>query len=286
MKQNSYITIVIINMAYIPKHTQWLTYTGDTFKTVDDKDIHIYDFHYVTDHAMLSEWATHFRNHYCLDKEIDYFRRGYKFSRKDYLEKIKFPDSKLAPGPSIRSGDFSEILVSDFLEYIMGFWVPRTRYIDKTVRNESTKGADIIGFKMLNGLQTPSCKDELAIFEAKAQFSGKKAKSRVQDAIDGSAKDIVRKAESLNAMKQRLFDKQSITEADIVERFQNQVDEPYKEVYGAVALFDNNYFDVNIEARATTALHPHNTSMLLVAIKGKDMMKLTHELYRRAAHEA
>lgn len=277
---------MVINMTHVPNHIQWLTYTGDTLKTSDGKDIYVYDFHYTTDHQMLSDWATHFRNHYCLDTEIDYFRRGYKFSRKDYLEKIKFPDSKLAPGPSIRSGDFSEILVSDFLQYLMGFWVPRTRYIDKTIRNESTKGADIIGFKISNGSQTPSNTDELAIFEAKAQFSSKKAKSRVQDAIDGSAKDIVRKAESLNAMKQRLFDKQSYAEADIVERFQNQVDEPYKEIYGAVALFDNNYFDVNIEVEATTTLHPYENSMLLIAIKGNDMMKLTHELYRRAAHEA
>tara|TARA_R110002167_G_scaffold293826_1_gene498480 strand:- start:174 stop:473 length:300 start_codon:yes stop_codon:yes gene_type:complete len=96
---------------------------------------------------------------------------GYKYH--------KVSDPKAALGPSIRAGDFGEVLVADFLEYLFGYWVPRTRYSDKTIRNESTKGSHI-GFHIVKDGKASS-KDRLEIFEAKAQFSGKKAKARLQD---------------------------------------------------------------------------------------------------------
>ena len=95
------------------------------------------------------------------------------------INTIKFPDPKAALGPSIRAGDFGEVLVADFLEYLFGYWVPRTRYSDKTIRNESTKGSHI-GFHIVKDGKDSS-KDRLEIFEAKAQFSGKKAKAILQD---------------------------------------------------------------------------------------------------------
>lgn len=234
---------------------------------------------------MLSEWAKHFRNHYCFDSEIDYWRRGIKCSRSEYLNNIKFPDPKAAPGPSIRSGDFGEVLVADFLEYLLGYWVPRTRYGDKTIRNESTKGSDIIGFHIVTDGKASS-QDQLAIFEAKAQFSGKKPKAKLQEAVDGSAKDINRKAESLNAIKQRLHNRNEFDEAVKIERFQNEIDYPYKEVYGAVALFDSALFDGGTNTSTDCSTHPYSDRLTLLIFKGDQMMPLVHELYRRAADEA
>jgi len=49
----------------------------------------------------------------------------------EYLLKKKFPDHKEAPGPSIRSGDFAEILVADYIEYKLGYWCPRQFRYDK-----------------------------------------------------------------------------------------------------------------------------------------------------------
>jgi hypothetical protein len=267
------------------EHVKWLVDTGERPKTADGKEVEIWEFQHQDDEAVLSAWAKHFRNHYCFDTEIDYWRRGYKFSRAEYLTSIKFPDPKAAPGPSIRAGDFGEVLVADFLEYLLGYWVPRTRYGDKTIRNESTKGGDIIGFHFVeDGKSLP--KDTLAIFEAKAQFSRKEPKSRLQDAVDGSAKDCVRKAESLNAIKQRLHGRNELENAEKIERFQNEVDCPYKEFYGAVALFENALFNDGLTSSTLTSSHPYAGSLTLVVIKGNQMMPLVHELYRRAADEA
>lgn len=272
-------------MPWTSEHIEWFVKTGERLKTADGTDVEVWEFHHKKDDAVLSAWATHFRNHYCFDTEIDYLCKGYKFTRSQYLNTIKFPDPKDAPGPSIRAGDFGEVLVADFLEYLLGYWVPRTRYGDKTIRNESTKGSDIIGFHIVKDGKASS-KDKLAIFEAKAQFSGKKPKARLQHAVDGSAKDIARKAESLNAIKQRLHGRNQLDDAEKIERFQNEVDHPYKEVYGAVALFDNPLFDSDLASSTDASSHPHSSDLALVVIKGDQMMALVHELYRRAADEA
>lgn len=270
---------------YTSKHAQWLIDTKERLKTADDKEVEIWKFQHQQDEEILFEWAKHFRNHYCFDSEIDYLRKGYDYSRAEYLNIIKFPDLKDPPGPSIRAGDFGEILVADFLEYLFGYWVPRTRYREKAIRNESTKGTDIIGFRIVEDGKV-SLKDELVIFEAKAQFSGRKAKARLEDAIGGSAKDILRKAESLNAIKQHLHNRDEFEHAKKIERFQNQVDYPYKEVYGAVALFENHLFSRELISLTKTSAHLHSGDLTLIVIKGDQMMRLVHELYKRAADEA
>ena len=269
-------------MPWTSKHIKLLIDTGKQLTTVDGKVVEVWEFHNEDNNELLSEWAKHFRNHYCL--EIDYYRRGYNQSRSEFLNIIKFPDASIAPGPSIRAGDFGEILVADYLQYILGYWVPRTRYDDKAIRNESTKGCDIIGFKIIGGEDSPE--DTLAIFESKTQFSGAKPKPRLQDAVDGSKKDQVRKAESLNAIKQRLFSKGFLDEAAKVERFQNPNDKTYKEISGAVALFETSLFNKNKISQTKTVDHPNLDNLLLVVIHGNELMNLVHELYRRAADEA
>ncbi|MEW6266169.1 MAG: Hachiman antiphage defense system protein HamA [Thermodesulfobacteriota bacterium] len=267
------------------EHTKWLVDTGERLKTKDGKDVEVWELRHEKNDAVLSAWAKHFRNHYCFDTDIDNWRRGYNYSRAEYLNNIKFPDPKAPPGPSIRAGDFGEVLVADFLEYLMVYWVPRTRYGDKTIRNESTKGSDIIGFHIVKNGVTSS-KDTLAIFEAKAQFSGRKAKARLQDAVDDSAKDIARKAESLNAIKQSLYSRNQLEDAEKIERFQNEVDHPFTEVYGAVALFENTLFDSKLMSSTVSYSHPYSSNLVLIVIKGDQMMSLVQELYRRAADEA
>ena len=272
-------------MPWTSVHLKWLVATGEKLTTADGKPIEIWEFHYENDDEILSAWAKHFRNHYCQDCDIDYLRIGYAYSRSDYLNTIKFPDASAKPGPSIRAGDFGEILVADYLQYLLGYWVPRTRYSDKAIRNESTKGCDILGFKIIKDGKE-SKKDTLAVFEAKTQFSGPKPKPRLQDAIDGSARDQTRKAESLNAIKQRLFASQQFQDAVRIERFQNSEDRPFKDVSGAVALFATQLFNADSVAETVANDHPNLNDLVLLVIHGKDMMNLVHELYRRAADEA
>lgn len=272
-------------MPWTSKHLKWLNKTNEQIFTKDDKPVEIWELSHENNEEILSSWAKHYRNHYCLDSEIDCFRKGYNYSRSEYLNTIKFPDKSVTPGPSIRAGDFGEILVADYIEFVLKFWVPKTRYSDKTIRNESTKGCDIIGFRIVDETKE-SLHDTLAIFEVKTQFSGTKSKPRLKDAIDGSAKDYLRRAESLNAIKQRLFDKEGEKVASKIERFQNLADKPYNDIFGAAAIFSSSIYDPQSISETDTSTHPQSDKLKLIVIKGDEMMALTHELYRRAADEA
>lgn len=268
-----------------PAHLIWLVDAERTLKTADGKSVRVMEFRHAKDESVLSAWAKHFRNHYCRDDQLNDLCKGTKLSRAQYLNKIKFPDVSKAPGPSIRAGDFGEILVADYLEFALGYWLPRTHYDNKAVRNESTKGSDVIGFKIVGqGRDDPN--DALALFETKAQFSGKKPTARLQAAVKGSSTDEIRKAESLNAIKQRFLDRGLGAEVQKVERFQNPEDRPYTEQYGAVALVSTNVFN-KADIEATNASdHPQARNLVLIVIHGPNMMELVNELYRRAANEA
>lgn len=276
-------------------HIEWLVNTGNSLKTVDGKDVEIWELRHKNDNNVLSAWAKHFRNHYCLDTDID-FMRG-KLSRTDYLNKIKFPSKTSNLGPGIRAGDFGEILVADYLQWILNLWVPRVRWGSKIIRDESPKGSDVIGFRFHNEDEASS-EDVLAVFETKTKFSRGTGSGRLQDAINDSAKDHIRIDESLNYIKQKLFEQKDLRKIKVIDRFQNPVDLPYLESYGAVAVFSEEYFQANEITSADTEKvsksgkstvyvpHPNRDQLILLVIKGPDMMALVHELYKRAADEA
>lgn len=272
-------------MSWTSEHIKWLTKSTEILTSKDGKLIEIWELKYENDEKILSAWAKHLRNHYCLDSEIDILIYRTHLTKTEYLNQIKFPSKTDKLGPSIRSGDFSEILVADFLEFVLGFCVPRSRYIKKTIRNESTKGADIIGFKLFKENEE-SPRDILAIFEAKAQLSSKSKTSRLQDAIDGSAKDKLRKGESLNALKQHFLDMKQFDDYKMVSRFQDSEDSPYIELSGAAVVISYDFFDANQMSEACTQSHPNSRNLKLLIIRGESLMNLVHDLYERAANEA
>lgn len=282
-------------MSWTNKHIKWLVYTGDKLQTADGKEVEIWEFRHVHDDEILSAWAKHFRNHYCLDSDIDFLKKDSQ-SRKDYLIDIKFPSQSSKLGPGIRAGDFGEILVADYLQFILKFWVPRVRWGAKVIRDESPKGSDVIGFQFFKE-NMASEKDVLAVIESKTKFS-KSSRNRLQDAINDSVKDHLRIDESLNYIKQKLYERNEIVQAKRIERFQSPVDLPYQEFYGATVIATDDFFDPNEIASVDTSKipksgkveefvpHPKGDLLFLLVIKGADMMALVHELYRRAADEA
>lgn len=285
-------------MPWTSAHLTWLTNTGTSITTADGKTAEVWEFNHKSDDAVLSAWAKHFRNHYCPDTDIDTLKPP-KLSRCDYLTNLKFPDKNSRLGPGIRAGDFGEILVADYLQYILDFWVPRFRWASKVVRDESAKGSDVIGFKFHQGAESPSKEDVLFIFEVKTKFSNS-TENRLQDAINDSAKDHLRIGESLNFVKQKYFDKGNTNEVQYIGRFQNPTDIPYKQTFGAAALISDECYNAaelskadcckipkSKKSKKTTYItHPNKDELALLVIKGANMMALVHELYRRAADEA
>ena len=210
---------------------------------------------------------------------------GTQLSHSEYLRTLVFPDAKETPGPSLRSGDFGEILIADYIEFVLGYWCPRElRYQDRWNRNDSTKGCDIIGFKFASD-EPAHRDDELFVFESKSGMTKTKA-HRLQDAIDDSGKDKIREGMTLNALKRRLLVKGELEQANRIKRFQNEAARPFRRISGAAAILDEAVFAVTDFAAANASAHPNGENLRLIVIRGPSLMALVHALYERAADEA
>jgi hypothetical protein len=272
--------------AAMPAHLSNLTKCAETLNTSDGRQIDVWELYVPPTAGYLSTWASNFRQHYCSDSEIDDLRAGTGLSRTNYLIQLVFPDKSAKPGPGIRAGDFAELLVSDYVEYVLGYWVPRGKYAEKSSRDESVKGVDILGFRPTSSAG-PSPTDTLLAFEVKAQLSGKKYTGRLQTAIDDSSKDYLRRAMTLNATKRRLRQAGQHEGALVVQRFQNLSDNPYVYRSGAAAVLSDSAYDEALLQKTTKAAGHQNAGNLeLIVIRGTDLMKLVHALYERAADEA
>jgi hypothetical protein len=207
-------------------------------------------------------------------------------SRARFLREIVFPDSLAKPGPSIRAGDFAEILIADYVEYVLDFWVPRGKYSEKASRNESVKGIDIVGFRVISASGN-SPQDVLIAFEAKAHLSATPYVKRLQDALDASSEDYLRRATTLHAIKRRLLRDGRPDAAQVIERFQNLADRPYIYRSGAAAVVSDEAFDSTL-IQSTTMVSGHSdpTNLELMVVRGADLMRLVHSLYDIAADEA
>lgn len=269
-----------------PPHLSGLTKCSVTLGTSDGCQIDVWELRVPPNADYLRAWASNFRQNYCLDSEIDDLRAGTGLSRADYLTQLVFPDKSAAPGPGIRAGDFAELLVSDYVEYQLEYWVPRGKYAEKSSRDESVKGVDILGFRVTSP-PAPSPTDTLLAFEVKAQFSGEKYAGRLQAAIDDSSKDYLRRAMTLNATKRRLLHSGQHDRALVVQRFQNLSDHPYVYRSGAAAVLSDSAFDVDLLQKTTkVAGHQNVENLELIVIRGTELMKLVHTLYEIAANEA
>lgn len=256
-------------LKYLSKLNNIITSEGET--------VEVFELNKNIDASSFDNWANHFRQQYCSDNIIDKLVEGSGLTKEAYLLKFKFPDENEDFGPGTRSGDFGELLVSDYLEYILGYSVPRERYKNKFNRNSSTQGTDVIAFKIFGEKDSP--RDELITFEVKTQACKGTSKNRLQDAVDDSYKDEIRKGETLSALKQLYIEKNREDEALKIKRFQNKPDRPYVEKYGAAAVQDTAYYSTSV----VQSVKLNGAQRILIVIKRNNLMKLVHELYRRAA---
>lgn len=257
---------------------------AETLTSVEGYTINVWKLAGPVSNEHLSLWAWHFRQHYCSDAEIDGLREGTGLTRTEYLVQLVFPDSTVPPGPSIRSGDFAELLISDYVENVLGYWVPRGKYAEKASRDESAKGVDILGFRVHGAAADPT--DEFLTFEVKAQLSGGAYSGALQNAVTDSAKDYIRSAMTLNATKRRLIRANERDRALVVERFQNKADRPFVFKCGAAAVLSGAAYDEPSLRNVQAAAHTNLANLQLLVVKGEDLMTLVRSIYQIAANEA
>lgn len=270
-------------MSLLAPHLAWLEQI-DTYTSACGLPIPVFALnHDALDEKVMSTWASHFRNHYCRDDQLNFLKNP-MLTNSEYLLAEKFPHQTIPPGPSVRAGDFAEILIADYLQYVRNYQIPRTRYDRKGGTNESTRGSDVIAFKKLQGIVSDN--DELLVFEIKAKASENSKSNVLQNAIDHSIKDELRIAESLSTMKQKLFDRNDVEGVLLIDRFQREPDYPCKRRYGAAAVYTTSALQKEIISNSTSTDHPNAEKLELLVVSANHLMSLIHALYQRAADEA
>lgn len=265
-------------------HMKWLC-QENIVMTSDGKEVVIYNFNHIPDKTILKNWAHHFRNYYCIDEMVDLLRNGTKKTRNEYFRDIKFPDKDHPLGRSTRVGDFSEILVADYMQFMLNYWIPdRDKYSRKKNRNMSLPGCDIIGIYCQNS--TKKIDDVLCCCEVKGKYSGKSDNGRLEKAINDSAEDALKVAVELSSIKQRFLEQHNTNDALKIERFQNINDNPYTEKYISAAVLDSSIYDEHKIKGINTANYDKRNASSFMIIKISNFKQLINDLYESAANEA
>lgn len=236
--------------------------------------------------SILNSWASGLRNNYIEEHLLEQAISGTGLTKKEYLEEMIFPNPRVPQGAATMSGEFGELLVYDYINYVLEYYVPRIRYFNKVNPNTPIHGSDVIGYKM-ESYNKRSKNDKLLVAEVKTRssISGNKTKACtniVTDAITDSNKDRVRVGESLNAEKLKLLNRGRLTEANIVERFQNKTDNPYTLDFFAVAVMDSDLYSDQVVLDVVNSQHKNVKSTSILIIHSKELLLFLRDLYRRA----
>lgn len=211
------------------------------------------------DDSSLNNWASGLRDNYVEEILLESLVKGTGLTQKEFLEKNIFPNYQNKLGASTLSGEFGEILVYDYINFVLEHYITRTRYLEKVNPDMQLPGSDVIGYQVKN-INRPSKSDHLIVAEVKTRSNKTGNKKRlceqtVKAAIEHSVKDRVRIGESLNAEKRRLLNRSRIEEAKIVERFQNKTDNPFTLDFFAVAVLDNELYSDQVVLDVVNSQH-------------------------------
>ena len=234
----------------------------------------------------LDSWAFGLRNNYIEENLLEQAISGTGLTKKEYLEKMIFPNPTISQGAATMSGEFGELLVYDYINYVLKYYVPRIRYFNKVNPDMPIPGSDVIGYKMVN-FNKGSKNDKLLVAEVKTKStkSGNKTTAFtniITKAINDSNKDRVRIGESLNAEKLKLLIRGRVGEANIVERFQNKTDNPYNLEFFAVAVLDSDFYSDQVVLDVVNSQYENVKTTSILIIHSKELLNFLRDLYRRA----
>ena len=242
--------------------------------------IECYKIDYVDDESILDDWALHIRRNYIEDEQLKEDADVNAMTIEDYLHDIVIPQKGESLGATARSADITEILISDLLEFVYNYSVPRYKLKNRSGKNNSQQGTDVIAYKYINEDNTPNEKDELVAAEVKATLS-KTEYTPIKDAIIDSKKDEHRLARTVDYCRKRLKELGKIEESEKVKRFLFKPDNNYQIKYVAAGVSSRENVDDVIELDFSDEDIKIRTNEMIFYVHGKKLMDLAHNIYER-----
>ncbi|MEG0835712.1 MAG: Hachiman antiphage defense system protein HamA [Christensenellaceae bacterium] len=263
-----------------PQYIQWIV-EEDGVAFEDQHPLNCYRLSYVMEDAILDDWALHIRRHYAPDDELEEDAALNKLTVEEYLRQYVIPQKREPFGPTARSNDISEILFADLFEFVLDYEVPRCKQYNRSGKNESEHGTDIIAYRFFAEGKIPHKNDELVAIEVKALLSSSEACKAIKDAVTDSKKDEHRFSHTLNYYRKKLRSMGKTSEAEDVARFQQKTENPYKTAYVGAAISSLPSIKKKVIVGIKGADLELKTDQSVFYVHGADLMSLTHQVFER-----
>lgn len=263
-----------------PQYINWIVKeNGVVFE--DQQLLNCYRISYNIDNAVLDDWALHVRRHYVSDDELEEGAALNKLSVEEYLRQYIIPQKNESFGPTARSNDISEILFADLFEFVLNYEVPRCKQHNRSGKNESEHGTDIIAYKFFTKEKEPNKNDELVAIEVKAGLSSNDACKVIKDAVTDSKKDEHRVSHTLDYYRKKLRSMGKISESKEIARFQQKAEYPYQTSYVGAAISSLPSIEKQVIVGIKGADLELKTGQSVYYVHGAELMSLTHQVYER-----
>lgn len=261
-----------------PRYVRWLT--EETNVTLSDgTHIPCYRLDHTKDEDALNEWALHLRRHYESDAALAESLAETGLTAAEYLRDYVLPGTQNLAA-ACRSGDFTEILVSDLLEFVHHYRVPRCKQQNRANKDRSTQGTDIVGYHYANLDETPSTRDELVAAEVKGLLSSGSYEV-LEKAAKDSQEDEFRLATTLNFYRKQLKGMGNNEEARKIARFQQKSEAQFRIRYLGVGVASIGQIENNLIPNYSSDDLMLSTGHEIFLIHGEKLMTLAHDLYAR-----
>ncbi|MFR1723473.1 Hachiman antiphage defense system protein HamA [Emergencia timonensis] len=246
----------------------------------ENTPIQCFKIDYKIDAEVFDDWALHIRRNYINDDDLldDAAING--MTVEQYLKEYVIPQKNEPLGPTARSGDMGEIIISDLLEFILEYSVPRYKMKNRSGKNNSQQGTDIIAYKFYKDDKTPNENDELVATEVKTALT-KTDCSVLENAIKHSAKDSYRLARTVDHCRKRLRELGNISEMQDITRFLNKTEKNYKLTYVAAGISSCEAVSSPIELGVLGDQLEIKNEQKIFFIHGRKLMDITHDIYER-----
>lgn len=263
-----------------PKYICWFVAENSiTFE--DGVPLSCYKLDYKIDDTVFNEWALHIRRHYESDSELKGSLSITGMSAEQYLRTYVIPQKTDPLGPTSRSNDFTEIMISDLLEFVEGYTVPRCKQDNRSGKCSSEHGTDILAYRYYSPEKKPDSKDELVAVEVKAGLSSA-SYDPIRNAVADSQKyDAVRYAHTLNFYRKTLLCKQQLQQAEEIARFQQKSEHDFVLSYIAAAIISQENIPNNIISSIKGQDLELQKGRQVFLVHGKTLMSLAHQIYER-----
>ena len=195
-------------------------------------------------------------------------------------------DNVLPDMPHMRSGDFGEIIARSILQG----WrdkprFPAFRWRNRSHKNDSVQGVDLLGYIYQNGNQNPDTGDTLVLCEVKTR-SASVSENIVCDAYNDSKKHYIsRLTTSLFFIQQLLHQQGKIDEAEIFARFSRPHPIQYQRRLVSFVVHESKTWDENF-MNTLSDDDPPDDAMEVVVVRIERLSSLIDDIYNAAVRIA